>query len=35
VEQPKEVLAVDRVVGAWPLRVTDLQIVPFERVFEN
>jgi hypothetical protein len=29
------VLAVDRVVAEWPLRVASLEVVPFEAVFEG
>lgn len=35
VEQPEDVLEVDRVVAEWPLRVAGLQIVLFEGVFEK
>ncbi len=35
VEQPEEVLAVDRVVAEWPLRVASLEVVPFDEVFER
>ncbi len=35
VEQPEEVLTVDRVVADWPLRVASLEVVPFEEVFEG
>jgi hypothetical protein len=35
VEQPEEVLEVDRVVAEWPLRVASLEVLPFEEVFER
>jgi hypothetical protein len=35
VEQPVEVLEVDRVVAEWPLRVASLEVLPFEEVFER
>ncbi len=35
VEQPEEVLAVDREVAEWPLRVGSIELVPFEMVFER
>jgi zinc protease len=34
VPQPEEVLAVDRVVEAWPIEVQSLKVIPFEEVFE-